>query len=156
MTDAATTSVAPKKKPQFVNVYCKLPNGITYPMPDGRKVRLVGFYGDERSPLQVSGLPGRNSIAGFGVTRNVESELWDEIVKAHGKSLAHKNGLIFAQPSTDKKSGAAQAKDQEREKTGLEPIDPTTDKMRDKAQGSKAARQREPEPEEPDEEDEDE
>ena len=62
-----------------VKVYCKLPHGIRYPMPDGREVRLVGMYGDERSPLQVAGMPGRDAVAGHGVTL-VKAEDWEHIV----------------------------------------------------------------------------
>lgn len=104
-----------------VKVFCKLPHGIRYVMPDGREVRLVGMYGDERSPLQVVGMPGRDAIAGHGVTL-VDAEDWDQIVKDHGKSAAHKNGFVFA--AKDDKSGEAQAKEGATEKTGFEPYDP--------------------------------
>ncbi|MFM0507661.1 hypothetical protein [Paraburkholderia sp. RL17-373-BIF-A] len=110
-----------KKISKPVKVYCKLPNGIQYQLPDGRRVRLVGMYGDERSPLQVSGLQGRDAVFGFGVTM-VDAEDWEQIVKDHGKSKAHVNELIFA--AKDDKSGASQARNNETEKTGLEPYDP--------------------------------
>ncbi|SKC78333.1 hypothetical protein SAMN05445504_2379 [Burkholderia sp. CF099] len=105
-----------------VKVYCKLPHGIRYTMPDGREVRLVGALGDERSPLQVAGMPGRDSIAGHGVT-SVEAEDWEQIVKDHGKSLAHVKGFIFA--AKDDKSGQAEAREKADEKTGFEPYDPS-------------------------------
>lgn len=104
-----------------VKVYCKLPNGIQYILPDGRRVRLVGMYGDERSPLQVSGLQGRDAVFGFGVTM-VDADDWAQIVKDHGKSVAHVNELIFA--AKDDKSGTSQARNNETEKTGLESYDP--------------------------------
>lgn len=63
MAEAQETKVA-----KTIKVYCKLPHGIRYTMPDGREVRLVGMYGDERSSLQVAGMPGRDAVAGFGVT----------------------------------------------------------------------------------------
>lgn len=120
-----------KKVSKPVKVYCKLPNGIRYDLPDGRRVRLSGFYGDERSPLQVSGLPGRDTVMGFGVTM-IEADDWEQIVKDHGKSAAHMNGLIFA--AKDDKSGASEAREKEEEKTGLEPYDPAAhpeDKSKD-------------------------
>lgn len=104
-----------------VKVYCKLPHGIRYTMPDGREVRLVGALGDERSALQVAGMPGRDSVAGHGVTP-VAAEDWEQIVKDHGKSAAHVNGFIFS-AKTDK-SGAAEAREKAAEKTGFEPYDP--------------------------------
>lgn len=127
-----------KKVSKPVKVYCKLPNGIRYDLPDGRRVRLVGMYGDERSPLQVSGLQGRDAILGFGVTM-VEAEDWEQIVKDHGKSDAHVNGLIFA--AKDDKSGISEAREKEGEKTGLEPYDPQAhpeDKTTDGTKNGKA------------------
>lgn len=134
MTDVTTTLPAEKpaasKKPSNpINVYCKLPHGIRYTLANGDQVRLVGALGDERSALQTAGLPGRDSVAGFGVTRNVDPAAWEEIVKTHGTSLAHKNGLIFAHESN--KSGTAEAKEKKSEITGFEPIDPAKDPMRD-------------------------
>ncbi|KVP59338.1 hypothetical protein WJ91_12750 [Burkholderia ubonensis] len=104
-----------------VKVWCKLPHGIVYTLPDGRSVRLVGMYGDVRSDLQVAGMPGRDSVAGHGVTL-VDADDWAQIVKDHGTSSAHKNGFVFA--SKDDKSGESQAREQEGERTGFEPYDP--------------------------------
>lgn len=115
-----------------LTVYCKLPHGIRYTLPSGEELRFVGMLGDERSPLQVSGLPGRDSVAGFGVTRNVDPEAWQWVVDNHGDSLAHKNELIFATESTDEKSGNAEAKEKTGEVTGFEPIDPAKDPNNDK------------------------
>ncbi|WP_176048155.1 hypothetical protein [Burkholderia sp. BCC1644] len=104
-----------------VKVFCKLPHGIVYTLPDDRTVRLVGMYGDERSDLQVAGMPGRDSVAGYGVTL-VDADDWAQIVKDHGKSAAHKNGFVFA--AKDDKSGESQAREQEGERTGFEPYNP--------------------------------
>lgn len=114
--------VKESKVAKTVKVFCKLPHGIRYTLPDGREIRLVGMYGDERSELQVAGMPGRDAVAGFGVT-TVDSEDWAQIVKDHGKSAAHLNGFIFA--AKDDESGEAQANDLESGKTGFEPYDPT-------------------------------
>lgn len=115
-----------------VTVYCKLPHGIRYTLPDGSELRLIGALGDERSPLQVSGMPGRDSVVGFGVTKNVDPEAWAWVVEKHGSSLAHKNGLIFVQESNDAKSGAAEANEKSGERSGFEPIDPNKDPNNDK------------------------
>jgi hypothetical protein len=114
--------VTNKNSGKTVTVFCKLPHGIIYELRNGKTVRLNGMYGNERSPLQVSGLAGRDSVAGFGVTRNVDAEAWDEIVKDHGLSAAHGNGLVFAK--SDEKSGNSAAKERTAEKTGFEPYDP--------------------------------
>ncbi|CAG9259641.1 conserved hypothetical protein [Burkholderia diffusa] len=117
-----------------VKVFCKLPHGIVYNLPDDRSVRLVGMYGDERSDLQVAGMPGRDSIAGHGVTL-VDADDWEQIVKDHGKSAAHKNGFVFA--AKDDKSGEAQAREQEGARTGFEPYDPSANREDKTVDGTK-------------------
>lgn len=131
-TQSAEKPTAGKKVSKPITVYCKLPHGIRYPLPDGSELRLVGALGNERSPLQVSGMPGRDSVAGFGVTRNVNADAWAWVVENHGDSLAHKNGLVFSKDAGDEKSGAAEAKEKSKEITGFEPIDPAKDPNNDK------------------------
>jgi hypothetical protein len=118
-----------------VKVFCKLPHGIVYNLPGDRSVRLVGMYGDERSDLQVAGMPGRDSIAGHGVTL-VDADDWEQIVKDHGKSAAHKNGFVFA--AKDDKSGEAQAREQEGARTGFEPYDPSANREDKTVDGTKS------------------
>lgn len=137
-TPPAESAVKKVSKP--VKVFCKLPSGIKYDLPDGRRVRFVGMYGDQRSDLQVSGLPGLQSVMGFGVT-TIEADDWAQIVKDHGKSLAHVNGLIFA--AKDDRSGLSEAREKEGEKTGLEPYDPSKHPEDKSADGTKNG---EPEP----------
>lgn len=140
MTDATQPNDAEKKpagsnkvtQGNTLTVFCKLPHGIRYTLPNGEELRIVGALGDERSPLQVSGMPGRDSVAGFGVTRNVDPDAWAWIVEQHGDSLAHKNELIFAKDANDQKSAIAEAKEKTDEKTGFEPIDPAKDPNNDK------------------------
>ncbi|KWE25711.1 hypothetical protein [Burkholderia territorii] len=117
-----------------VKVYCKLPHGIVYNLPGDRSVRLIGMYGDERSDLQVAGMPGRDSVAGHGVTL-VDADDWEQIVKDHGKSAAHMNGFVFA--AKDDKSGEAQAREQEGARTGFEPYDPSANREDKTVDGTK-------------------
>lgn len=118
-----------------VKVFCKLPHGIVYNLPGDRSVRLVGMYGDERSDLQVAGMPGRDSIAGHGVTL-IDADDWEQIVKDHGASAAHKNGFVFA--AKDDKSGEAHAREQEGQRTGFEPYDPTANREDKTVDGTKS------------------
>ncbi|CAM2143793.1 conserved protein of unknown function [Pararobbsia alpina] len=128
------------KKSGPVNVFCKLPHGIKYVLRNGTVVEFTGTYGQDRLSRDFkNGELAGDIVAGFGVTRNIDGAVWAEIVEGHGKSVAHKNGLIFATPAADARSGASQAKEKERERTGFEPIDPTKDPMRDADQGSRAA-----------------
>ncbi|WP_186181709.1 hypothetical protein [Burkholderia gladioli] len=112
---------AQEKVSKPVKVYCKLPHGIAYQMPDGRTVTLVGFYGARRADGSPSGVPGTDTFLGFGVT-TVDAEDWAKIVELHGKSAAHVNGFVFAEK--DDKSSEAKARENETEKTGFEPYDP--------------------------------
>ncbi|WP_186043037.1 hypothetical protein [Burkholderia gladioli] len=112
---------AQEKVSKPVKVYCKLPHGIAYQMPDGRTVTLTGFYGARRADGSPSGVPGTDTVLGFGVT-TVEAEDWAKIVELHGKSAAHVNGFVFAEK--DDKSSEAKARENETEKTGFEPYDP--------------------------------
>lgn len=130
----AETANETKVATKSVKVFCKLPHGIRYPMPDGRTVRLVGMYGDERSDLQVTDMPGRHAVMGHGVTI-VASEDWDWITKSHGESLAHKNGFIFA--AKDDRSGESQAREMVGEKTGFEGYNPADHKEDKSADGTK-------------------
>ncbi|WP_257803353.1 hypothetical protein [Burkholderia glumae] len=104
-----------------VKVYCKLPHGIAYQMPDGRTVTLVGFYGARRVDGTPSGVPGTDTFLGFGMTM-IEAEDWAKIVELHGKSAAHVNGFVFAEK--DDKSSESKAREIENEKTGFESYDP--------------------------------
>lgn len=126
----AAPAAAPATSGKTVTVYCKLPHGIRYNLPSGEELRIVGALGDERSQLQVAGLPGADSVAGFGVTRNVSAEAWAWVVEKYGKDAAHRNELIFAQEK--EKSGNAEAEEKADEKTGFEPIDPSKDPNNDK------------------------
>lgn len=113
-----------------VTVYCKLPHGIRYNLPDGDVLRIVGALGADRSKLLVSTAAGPDSFAGFGVTPNVSAEAWAWVTEKYGKDAAHRNGMIFAHEKA--KDGQAEAKEKTAEKTGFEPIDPSKDPNNDK------------------------
>lgn len=90
-----------------VNVACKLPNGLVIEVK-GVKTVLKGANTSEL-------------VNGFGVTE-VDSVLWAEWLKIHGKHPAVVNGLVFAQGN--EANVKAQTKDHAALETGLEGIDP--------------------------------
>lgn len=116
-----------------LNVYCKLPHGITYILRNGKKLTLNGYL-DKPYPGQLAGVASRDAVGGFGVTRNVDAAAWEEIVDDHGDSLSHVNGLIFAHKS--ERDGTAEAREKKAERNGFEPINPARDPLFDKEQNS--------------------
>lgn len=100
-----------------VVVYCNLPSGITYKLPDGRTVTFEGY------PVsRLVSADGRALAAGkFGVTRDVSVADWEWIAAAYAGTALFQNGLIFAEP--DEASGAAHAKELGGTRHGMEQAD---------------------------------
>jgi hypothetical protein len=87
---------------------CKLPNGL--------KIRGAG------KEFTLLGANSSSIINGYGITEGVPADIWEDYEKAHAKSPALVNGLVFA--TGDRKSAADAAKEREKQKTGLEQATP--------------------------------
>lgn len=100
--------MASKKSAQFVVVACRLPSGLTVPLPGG----------DE---LKLNGLNARGAHSGHGFT-NVTLDTWDTIKTVYSGAKWLKNKSIFAFEDADSATDAAL----EREKinVGFNPVDP--------------------------------
>lgn len=85
---------------------CKLPNGIV--------IRGAG------KQFLLNGAATSNVIGGYGITENVPADIWEDYAKAHAKSPAIVNELIFAQK--DAKSARDAANERKGQKTGFEQI----------------------------------
>ena len=112
--------MATKKKSDAtgcVIVYCNLPCGITYTLPDGRTLTVAGY------PVsRLVSADGRALPAGrFGVTRNVAAADWEWVAATYGNTALFQNGLIFAEP--DGASGMAHAKELAGTRHGMEQAD---------------------------------
>lgn len=90
-----------------VTVGCKLPNGLVLEV-DGKQAIISGYRGED---VRI--------IGGYGLTQ-VDKELWDAWLKTHKEQPYVKNGVIFAQDNGN--SARAQAKEQEKVKSGLDPL----------------------------------
>ncbi|EMB4114254.1 MULTISPECIES: hypothetical protein [Serratia] len=90
-----------------VTVGCKLPNGLVLEV-DGHQQAVAGYRGED---VRI--------IGGYGLTP-VDKELWDAWLKIHKDQPYVKNGVIFAQDNGN--SARAQAKEQEKLKSGLDPL----------------------------------
>lgn len=87
---------------------CKLPNGL--------KIRGAG------KEFTLRGANSSEIINGFGITEDVPADIWEDYEKAHAKSPALVNGLVFA--TGDRKSAVDASKELESQKTGLEQANP--------------------------------
>lgn len=81
-----------------------------------------------KMPLQrgPGGAPVKDThvdlASGFALTPGVPKDIWDSWLEANKDSAIVRNGLIFAHGQAA--SVRAQAKDHEKQRSGLEPIDP--------------------------------
>ena len=85
---------------------CKLPTGLVI-RGAGKEFKLNG------SNQQVI-------INGFGITRDVPADIWNEFSRHHADSKLIRNGIVFA--VSDEKSATDASKDNEKVKTGLEGV----------------------------------
>lgn len=83
----------PDKTAESFDVYCKLPAGMTFPMPDGRMVKLSGVPVSRLMDSAGLPLPG----SGYGKT-TLTADDWQYIRKTWGKLPAFRaaNPVIFA------------------------------------------------------------
>lgn len=97
------------KKSTYV-IGCKLPSGLSFRHGD----KVITLLGANSSAL----------VNGFGMTKDVPAEAWEEFVKNHADSKFIKNGIIFA--VSDEKSAEDASLERSKVKTGLEQASPTT------------------------------
>lgn len=95
------------KKSTYV-IGCKLPSGVV--------IRGAG------KQIKLNGSATSKVIGGYGRTDDVPADVWDEYAKAHARSPAIVNELIFA--VGDEKSFNDAAKERQHVKSGLEQIKP--------------------------------
>ena len=89
-------------------VGCKLPAGLV--------IRGAG------KQWRVKGCNDSMIIGGFGLTYDVPSEIWNDFAKNHAKSKMIRNGVVFA--VNDGRSANSAAKEREKQRTGMERLDP--------------------------------
>lgn len=92
------------------------PYGLSFRMPNGRKVVIKG-NGESLIGKEKGVLP----IGAYGLT-TIAADDWDYIMKHHSSMPIFKNGLCFA---TKRKADALdEAENRDDLRNGLEPIDP--------------------------------
>lgn len=98
-----------------MKVFCNLPHGIEFKMPQDKKIFIIGI------PVsRLVGLDGEKLSGGkYGVTE-MPKEDWDYISKTYKDMEIFKNNLIFAE-STEKK-GLDKAKEMNETRHGFEQV----------------------------------
>lgn len=102
-----------------VTVYCNLPQGLTFRLPDGRTVTFNGY-----SVSRLVGPDGQALPAGrYGKTRNVRREDWEWIFQTYRDApyFRAQNPLVFA--ANTEEEGAAIARDLSSTRHGREQVD---------------------------------
>lgn len=100
--------MARTKTTDMLTIACKLPQGLTIPLPDGTALKLHGPH----SPY---------ALAGYGMT-DVKSGVWAIVEAEYGSAAWLTNELVFAMG--DRESAVDKAEDLQNEKSGFEPVDP--------------------------------
>lgn len=113
----ASSAVPGTENVEAFDVYCKIPAGMTFPLPDGRKIKLAGLPLAQLMDSQGRPLPG----SGYGKT-TVAADDWLYIRKTWGSLPAFRsaNPVIFARAVG--KGGDDQAVEQAGVTTGFEQI----------------------------------
>ncbi|WP_302789862.1 hypothetical protein [Hafnia paralvei] len=93
-----------KKTPYVIG--CKLPCGLR--------------IGHGANALTLKGANDSMLINGFGITKDVPAEVWDEFEKNHKSSHLFTNGIVFA--VSDMKSVEDASLERAKQKTGLEQV----------------------------------
>lgn len=112
---ARTPKVSVPKAAEFVNVACRLPQGLIIQLPSGNVVKLQGT----QSPY---------AVAGHGITRGVPAALWAEVEAAYSEAKWLQQDLVFAMPDLD--SVNAKAQERQAVRAGFEKIDPNHPEVR--------------------------
>lgn len=118
---------APATTGDRVTVGNKLPFGLLIQLErrietvdaDGRTVKK---YVPDGERVLLNGANSSGVIGGYGLTENVNAELFDRWMKQDPTFAPLAQGLVFVQSTTQR--AASEAKDRAKLLTGLEPIDP--------------------------------
>ena len=128
MSGTNTKSTTKAAGNNTVVVGCKLPHGILLQLDklietkgtDGKTVETKAIrIGDKYT---LNGANSSKVIGGYGITRNIPADFFEEWMKQNADFQPVKAGLIFRQDSLDKAED--QAEEQTAVKSGLEGIDP--------------------------------
>lgn len=116
---------------EFLNVYCKLPNGLTMCLEkDGAVTKVTLPRSSRYIQPHPKFKPTKEEFIVFGSSCTpVDKDFWDAWAKRMGPEYPPlKNGFVWATPGAKKADGVARARDMETVLTGFEQIDPKKEK----------------------------
>lgn len=126
-----------------VTVGCKVPNGLicrVFEMVSANEPVLGGGYRETKMAQPVGQFklngcataigerPKHDIRFGYGITENVNTELWEKWLEQNKDSDVVKAGLVFAAAKAN--DTIAEAKEKKKLKSGMEPLDPENLPMR--------------------------
>lgn len=100
--------MARKRSADTLTIACKLPQGLSIPMPEGPNLVLNGTH----SPF---------ALMGHGMT-DVKAATWAIVEEKYAEASWLKNEVVFAMG--DKESAVDKAEDRQKVNAGFEPVDP--------------------------------
>ena len=124
LTPAMAEQIAPsavEQNPRSRNVCsvgCKLPHGIILELDQ----KVGDFYTGTGDRIELLGANSSAVFGGYGITENVDEELFDAIMEQKKGFPPIKSGLIFKQSSVERAED--QAVEHAAVRSGLEPLDP--------------------------------
>lgn len=110
---------------KMVVVGCKLPNGL---------LCELGARDDENyHAVRLNGSNDQRVIGGYGITPNVPEDFWNAWVKKHARLEFVRKGQVFVEG--DLASAQDHAEERAEVKTGMEPLDPLKQDVKDPETG---------------------
>ncbi|MDR9839452.1 hypothetical protein [Herbaspirillum huttiense] len=106
-----------------VSVACKLPHGLHIQLRKVEKTREGDLSNGVGKVVTLKGANDSDAVAGHGITHGVDKDFFEAWLKQEAEQPFVKNKLVFAQEREN--SVIAQAKEQEKNITGFEGLDPT-------------------------------
>lgn len=119
-TKVEAANVITPRKVQTYTVMFRDPVGIRFRIADKNGIEhVVEIHGYAHA---LRGLDKGILVPGWGLTHNVDAELWDAIVEKYGRVLpAFTRGMLKAMP--DVRSAEAEAENLKNVKSSLDPVD---------------------------------
>lgn len=116
MAKKNSTPAAPVTAPGLVTVYCALPSGISFRLPDGRELTFNGVNSPRGTRVLTAGH--------YGITPGVDGEDWAWIAKTYAEAAYFTAQPPLIHAEADPRDGDARAREVSGDaKTGMEQVD---------------------------------
>lgn len=107
---------APVAAPGLVTVYCALPSGITFRLPDGRELTFNGVNSPRGSRVLTAGR--------YGITPGVAKDDWEWVARTYAEVAYFTAQPPLLHACADPRDGDARAREVSGDtRTGMEQVD---------------------------------